>query len=97
MAATILEKIMTDNSSNQKSDMTQMQAQLDTANAYIEELQMKVAFQEHTIDALNEALSSQQKQLDDITFKVRHVIDRVKSIEPSNIAKQSEETPPPHY
>lgn len=88
---------MTDNSSNQKSDMTQMQAQLDTANAYIEELQMKVAFQEHTIDALNEALSSQQKQLDDITFKVRHVIDRVKSIEPSNIAKQSEETPPPHY
>lgn len=97
MAATILEKTMTENSSNQKVDMTQMQSQLDTANAYIEELQMKVAFQEHTIEALNEALSSQQKQLDDIAFKVRHVIDRVKSIEPSNIAKQSEETPPPHY
>ena len=63
MAATIVEKTMTENSSNQKIDMTQMQAQLDTANAYIEELQMKVAFQEHTIEALNEALSSQQKQL----------------------------------
>ena len=63
----------------------------------IEDLQTKVAFQEHTIEALNDALSSQQKQLDDLAFKVRHVVDRVKSIEPSNIAKQSEETPPPHY
>ena len=75
----------------------QLQQQIDSANSYIEELQMKVAFQEHTIEALSEALASQQKQLDDLAFKVGHVIDRVKSIEPSNIAKQSEETPPPHY
>ncbi|WP_421132905.1 SlyX family protein [Alteromonas sp. A079] len=70
---------------------------LDLAHNYIEELQTKVAFQEHTIDVLNEALSSQQKQLDEIAFKVRHVVERVQSIEPSNIAKQSEEAPPPHY
>ena len=75
----------------------QLQQQIDSANGYIEELQTKLAFQEHTIEALNDALSSQQQQLDDLTFKVRHVIDRVKSIEPSNIARQSEETPPPHY
>ena len=74
-----------------------LQQQIDSANSYIEELQTKVAFREHTIEALNDALSSQQKQLDDLAFKVRHVVDRVKSIEPSNIAKQSEETPPPHY
>jgi len=74
-----------------------MEQQLESAHSLIEELQTKVAFQEHTIEALNDALSSQQKQLDDLSFKVRHVIDRVKSIEPSNIAKQSEETPPPHY
>ena len=75
----------------------QLQQQIDSANGYIEELQTKLAFQEHTIEALNDALSSQQKQLDELTFKVRHVIDRIRSIEPSNIAKQSEETPPPHY
>ncbi|APD87928.1 SlyX family protein [Alteromonas gracilis] len=75
----------------------QLQQQIDSANGYIEELQTKLAFQEHTIEALNDALSSQQKQLDELAFKVRHVIDRVRSIEPSNIAKQSEETPPPHY
>ncbi len=75
----------------------QLQQQIDSANGYIEELQTKLAFQEHTIEALNDALSSQQKQLDELTFKVHHVIDRIRSIEPSNIAKQSEETPPPHY
>ncbi|GFD72280.1 SlyX family protein [Alteromonas marina] len=75
----------------------QLQQQIDSANGYIEELQTKLAFQEHTIEALNDALSSQQKQLDELAFKVRHLIDRIRSIEPSNIAKQSEETPPPHY
>ena len=74
-----------------------LQQQIDSANSYIEELQTKVAFQEHTIEALNDALAGREKQLDDIAFKVRHGVDRVKSIEPSNIAKQSEETPPPHY
>lgn len=91
MATREIETSMTD------TRIAALQEQLDTAHNYIEELQTKVAFQEHTIDALNDALSSQQQQLDDIAFKVRHVIDRVKSIEPSNIAKQSEETPPPHY
>ncbi len=88
---------MTNNNADERNAMATLEEQIDNANTYIEELQTKVAFQEHTIDALNEALSSQQKQLDDLAFKVRHVIDRVKSIEPSNIAKQSEETPPPHY
>ncbi|MCU7553525.1 SlyX family protein [Alteromonas sp. ASW11-19] len=63
----------------------------------IDELETKVAFQEYTIDSLNDALASQQKQLDDLTFKLNHVIDRVKSLQTSNIAKQDEETPPPHY
>ncbi|BFT31985.1 SlyX family protein [Alteromonas sp. D210916BOD_24] len=88
---------MTDKHGQQSTSVALLQEQLTLANDHIEELQTKVAFQEHTIDALNEALSSQQQQLDDLMFKVRHVIDRVKSIEPSNIAKQSEETPPPHY
>lgn len=88
---------MTDNHANAQASIKALQTQLDSAHSYIEELQTKVAFQEHTVEALNDALSSQQQQLDDLAFKVRHVIDRVKLIEPSNIAKQSEETPPPHY
>ena len=86
---------MTDNTRNTWE--IQVREQLADAHAHIEELQTKVAFQEHTIEALNEALASQQHQLDELTYKLRHVIDRVKSIEPSNVAKDSEETPPPHY
>ncbi|AMJ88556.1 SlyX family protein [Alteromonas stellipolaris] len=82
---------------NSSTDSVAFRAELDSTNNSIEELQTKIAFQEHTIEALNEALSSQQQQLDELTYKLRHVIDKVKSIEPSNMAKDSEETPPPHY
>ncbi len=63
----------------------------------IEQLQMKVAFQEDTIETLSEALAKQQIQLDQITFQMKHVSDKLKQIQPSNIADASEETPPPHY
>ena len=86
---------MTDKNSG--TDSVAFRVELDITNNSIEELQTKIAFQEHTIEALNEALSSQQQQLDELTYKLRHVIDKVKSIEPSNMAKDSEETPPPHY
>ncbi|CAD5247357.1 Protein SlyX homolog [Alteromonas sp. 38] len=82
---------------NSSTDSVAFRVELDSTNHSIEELQTKIAFQEHTIEALNEALSSQQQQLDELTYKLRHVIDKVKSIEPSNMAKDSEETPPPHY
>jgi SlyX protein len=61
------------------------------------DLESQLAFQEDTIETLNQALSSQQRQLDDVQFKLKHVLDKVKSMEPSNIASASEETPPPHY
>ena len=45
------------------SESQQLADELAVANQAIEELQTKLAFQEHTIDALNDALSSQQRQL----------------------------------
>ena len=79
------------------SESQQLADELAVANQAIEELQTKLAFQEHPIDALNDALSSQQRQLEKMEFQLKHVIDKVKGMEPSNIAKMSEETPPPHY
>ncbi|NVK55840.1 MAG: SlyX family protein [Alteromonadaceae bacterium] len=71
--------------------------QLRNANDAIAELETKLAFQEYTIDALNDALSNQQIQIEKMQYQLRHVIDKVKGMEPSNIAKMSEEVPPPHY
>lgn len=70
---------------------------LEQALEAIEELQTKVAFQEHTIDTLNEALTDQQYQIEKLQVQMRFVMDKVKGFEPSHIAKLSEETPPPHY
>ena len=52
---------MTDKNSG--TDSVAFRVELDSTNNSIEELQTKIAFQEHTIEALNEALSSQQQQL----------------------------------
>ncbi|GAB5381869.1 MAG: SlyX family protein [Aliiglaciecola sp.] len=69
----------------------------DDLLSQIEQLQTQVAFQEDTIEQLNRALSDQQMQIDQMNFKIKHMTQRMKQIEPSNIADQSEEIPPPHY
>lgn len=69
----------------------------DDIRNQIEQLQTQVAFQEDTIEQLNLALSDQQLLIDKMTFQIKHIIQKVKQMEPSNIADQSEETPPPHY
>ena len=70
---------------------------LEQAVEAIEELQTKVSFQEHTIDTLNDALTDQQYQIEKLQVQMRFVMEKVKGFEPSNIAKLTEETPPPHY
>ncbi|OFC71622.1 SlyX family protein [Alteromonas confluentis] len=70
---------------------------LEQAMEAIEELQTKVSFQEHTIDTLNDALTDQQYQIEKLQVQMRFVMEKVKGFEPSNIAKLTEETPPPHY
>ncbi|MDG6895202.1 SlyX family protein [Volucribacter amazonae] len=63
----------------------------------IKELEMKVTFQESVIEDLNQSLVAQQFLLDKIQRQLRHLANKLKDLQPSNIASQSEETPPPHY
>lgn len=63
----------------------------------INNLEIKVAFQEQTIDELNDALTEQQKSLAKLTTQIAFLITKLKAMEPSNMANASEETPPPHY
>ena len=63
----------------------------------IEELETKVAFQEATIEELNQALIDQQFALDKLQTQVRHLAEKFKGISASNVASLEEETPPPHY
>ncbi|MEP4890828.1 MAG: SlyX family protein [Aliiglaciecola sp.] len=63
----------------------------------IAHLQTQLAFQEDTIEQLNKALADQQIQIDRMAFQLKHMTERMKQIEPSNIADSTEEAPPPHY
>ena len=63
----------------------------------VEQLEIKVAYQEHTIELLNEEITRQQRDIEKLRHTLDHVVKRVKAFEPSDIAKPSEEAPPPHY
>jgi SlyX protein len=70
---------------------------MSTVQTDIEQLQMKMAFQEDTIESLNQALIEQQKQMDDLQFQLKQLVSKISAIEPSNMASENEEMPPPHY
>ena len=63
----------------------------------IAELEMKLTFQENALEELNQALVEQQFLLDKMQLQLRYVVGKLKDMQPSNIASQAEETPPPHY
>ena len=63
----------------------------------IAELEMKSAFQEMAIEELNQSLIEQQFLIDKMQVQLRYLVNKLKDMQPSNIANQAEETPPPHY
>ncbi|WP_111978019.1 SlyX family protein [Algibacillus agarilyticus] len=63
----------------------------------IEELEMRLSFQEDTIEVLNKALSDQQEQLLLLDRQLHLVGQKMKSMQPDAVAPMSQETPPPHY
>ncbi|MGF1737899.1 SlyX family protein [Photobacterium lutimaris] len=71
--------------------------EIEQLQARIDELEMKQAFQEQTIEELNQALTEQQFLIDKMQTQLKFMVGKVKGIEPSNMASESEETPPPHY
>ncbi|MFU2122681.1 SlyX family protein [Gallibacterium anatis] len=71
--------------------------QFDYLIARMDEMETKVAFQENTIEQLNQALIEQQFIIDKMQLQLRYLAQKLKDVQPSNIATQAEETPPPHY
>jgi len=61
------------------------------------ELETKLAFQETTIQQLNEVITRQQSQLDILQAAIQELHGRMKSLSEEAIRDPSEEPPPPHY
>lgn len=63
----------------------------------ITELEMKLTFQDNLLEELNQALVEQQFVIDKMQVQLRYLANKLKDMQPSNVASQAEETPPPHY
>ncbi len=74
-----------------------MNSLIEKLESKIDDLEYKVAYQEQTIDSLNDALTQQQLQLSKMQEQMRFMVGKLKSMTSSNLADPSEETPPPHY
>ena len=68
-------------------------------NKELEDLQTHIAFQEHSIAELNDALISQQKQLDMFRIELRMLREKLGDVEHSLGSKPHSpaDEKPPHY
>lgn len=64
-------------------------------NARLEALEMRIAFQDQTIEELNATITAQWRQIDVLTRRLGTVEEQVRS--GVHIADPSTEAPPPHY
>lgn len=61
------------------------------------DLEARLAFQERTLQELNDVVVRQQRDIDRLTKELETLRTQMRSVMPSLVAPQSEETPPPHY
>jgi SlyX protein len=68
----------------------------ETVNARIEQLETRIAYQEHTIEELNKSVTEQWRQIDALGKQVERMAARLQQIE-DNASPRAAEPPPPHY
>jgi len=61
------------------------------------ELEMKISYQDHVIGELNDVVTGQQKQIDQLESSVLRLSEHLKQAGGSGLARADEEVPPPHY
>jgi SlyX protein len=63
----------------------------------ITELEIRLTHIEDTLDVLNQTVIDQHNLIDRLQLQLSILEKKLKAVATSNIALESEETPPPHY
>lgn len=63
----------------------------------IEDLEIRFAHQEHSIEQLSEQIRQQYQVIDDLRAQVRYLHTRLEALGHAAVASPAEEGPPPHY
>ena len=63
----------------------------------IDALEMRVAYQDETIETLNQALTAQWEQIDALKREIARLTDRLAAAESNIAVPPVAEPPPPHY
>ncbi len=63
----------------------------------ITELETKLAYQEHTLQALNDEIYRQQQQIDKVEIMCKHLMDRLQTLSDMGGSDQPANERPPHY
>ncbi|KAA1171132.1 SlyX family protein [Marinobacter salinexigens] len=63
----------------------------------LDELEMRMAFQDDLINTLSEQVAKQELELRELWEAKRLLHKQLKEVSPSNIRREEDETPPPHY
>jgi SlyX protein len=66
-------------------------------NERLTELEVRVAFQDQTIQDLNEVVTRQQREIDRLVKELESVKSLLAGLAPSMVIPPEDEKPPPHY
>jgi uncharacterized coiled-coil protein SlyX len=69
----------------------------DIDQARIDELESRLAQQDHSILELGDEVYRQQQQIAQLEIQVRHLFERLQRVEPEERASGSTDEVPPHY
>lgn len=63
----------------------------------LENLEMRIAYMDDTIDTLNDIVCKQQNQIDLLTKQLKRCNQQLEAMAPLLMENPDDEPPPPHY